>query len=685
MVFWFEKIILGIFFVFFAHPSFAQMFYFRDSLEVIQLEKKLINASGLEKIDIKNQIAATSVHFNPERAFKISKLTLSESDKIFYKKGKAFATSNIGFYFFLQNDFIKAYLYQIQALNIIEKEENRELEMLIHERIGYIYYFSQAEMQQIINYFDILIKYYDGRGNKNRAASFLVAQGGGSFRAGKYIESFNYFNRFLEYTKDLNIPRIEKLIVYYSLGDIYFIRSDLKNAWKYYKKCLELDDVRFIEEVALVANICLKVGDFYNHINKTDSAIYFYNRCLRLSDSIYYARGLMKANNSLGKLFKTTGEFEKAVTYFNDGYQNGLKIDSLGAFFFHPQFDHLIDVTDETWMSSPKEFKKYFGKQGIVEALTNIIILDKKNSSQKNIAYKLNKLLSLKDSILDYQIRREVIELGLKYETEKKEQQILLLQNENDLQKSRSKQTFIFGLGIIGFIVIVLFLIIIYLRQNRLKVAHERTIFQQKLLRSQMNPHFIFNSLASLQNTILNNEPEKASKYLARFSRIMRNILYSSVDEFITLGEEISTIENYLALQKIRFPEKFDYMLEVDEKIDTDSIFIPPMMAQPFIENAIEHGVKHRKSKGNIHVRFAQVHDTLIYEVEDDGVGREVSQQINRKQNSDHKSLAIDITMERVKVFNKKKKKKIKLEIIDLKDNRGEASGTLVRFNFPKD
>ena len=96
----------------------------------------------------------------------------------------------------------------------------------------------------------------------------------------------------------------------------------------------------------------------------------------------------------------------------------------------------------------------------------------------------------------------------------------------------------------------------------------------------------------------------KASKYLAKFSRLVRNILDSSVEEFISLEQEISTIENYLGLQKIRFPEKFDYTIEVDERLDPASVRIPPMLAQPFIENAIEHGIKHKNSKGKIDVRF---------------------------------------------------------------------------------
>jgi sensor histidine kinase YesM len=152
---------------------------------------------------------------------------------------------------------------------------------------------------------------------------------------------------------------------------------------------------------------------------------------------------------------------------------------------------------------------------------------------------------------------------------------------------------------------------------------------QQRLLRSQMNPHFLFNSLASIQNFIIKEKPSLASDYLGRFSKLMRQILNSTAVEYVPLEEEISSIENYLALQKVRYRDMFDYTLEVDEEIDTETTRIPPMLAQPFIENAIEHGILHKGSKGNIGVRFNLENDQVrVFEVEDDGIGREKAQEL---------------------------------------------------------
>jgi len=197
-----------------------------------------------------------------------------------------------------------------------------------------------------------------------------------------------------------------------------------------------------------------------------------------------------------------------------------------------------------------------------------------------------------------------------------------------------------------------------------------------------MNPHFIFNSLTSVQNFIITHDEIKASIYLSRFSDLVRSILNNSMVEQITLEEEIATIENYLELQKVRFTDKFDYSIEVDKTINPENILIPPMLAQPFIENSIEHGFKNKKTKGRILIRFKMDKDKILYEVEDDGIGREKAQEIKQKHLSDHKSLATTLTQERINVLNKKLKHKIKLEIIDLKNEKGEATGTRVVFDI---
>jgi hypothetical protein len=276
-----------------------------------------------------------------------------------------------------------------------------------------------------------------------------------------------------------------------------------------------------------------------------------------------------------------------------------------------------------------------------------------------------------------------IIELQTRYETDQKEKQIAFLARENEFKENRLNQNRIFLLGLAGLVVLIAVVAVFIFYMFRLREQQKNLLLQQKLLRSQMNPHFLFNSLVSIQNFILNEEPAKAGKYLSKFSKLVRNILDSSFEEYTSLEEEISTIENYLELQKVRYSDKFDYSIDIEPDMDTENRMIPPMLAQPFIENAIEHGIKHKEGKGRIDIRLRRLGDWAIFEVKDDGVGRSKAQEILLKQDKDHKSLATALTRERIAALNRWSKKKIALEIIDLKNSLGEAAGTKVIFRIP--
>ena len=278
---------------------------------------------------------------------------------------------------------------------------------------------------------------------------------------------------------------------------------------------------------------------------------------------------------------------------------------------------------------------------------------------------------------------RESIELQTRYESERKDQQIETLSLKNELTESRLQQNRYFLFGIAGLLVLLLMFGYILFRQNKIKASQQIIVLQQRLFRSQMNPHFIFNSLSSIQNFIVRQDSFKASVYLSKFSDLVRDILENSTQEFVEFDKEIRTIENYLELQKVRFSNKFDYSIKIDELIDTGGMKIPPMLAQPFIENSIEHGIKHKKSKGNIFIRINLNNGMIVFEVEDDGVGREKAKEIIYKQDKYHKSLATVITRERIQVLNKRLKKKIVLTILDLKDEHNNPSGTKVTFEIP--
>jgi LytS/YehU family sensor histidine kinase len=223
-------------------------------------------------------------------------------------------------------------------------------------------------------------------------------------------------------------------------------------------------------------------------------------------------------------------------------------------------------------------------------------------------------------------------------------------------------------------------------RQQQQKIMMEKEIveLEQKALRLQMNPHFIFNALNSIQSQIGTDNEQTARYYLAKFSRLMRQILDNSRNPVITLEEEISTLENYLLIEKFCNGDRFDYKITVDPKIEKDYVRIPPMILQPFIENSIKHGMKHIDGKrGLIEVEFIQKGDLLECSVTDNGIGRKQSEKLNStSKETYHKSTALLVTQERLDLL--KDSRNIKsLEIIDLYNEKGEAAGTKVIVRIP--
>ena len=301
-----------------------------------------------------------------------------------------------------------------------------------------------------------------------------------------------------------------------------------------------------------------------------------------------------------------------------------------------------------------------------------------KKGIEANALKYLTAYSAAKDTMHILDLHRESMELQTRYESERKDQQIMSLAKENEWRESRLRLNRIFLFSLAGFIILIIMMGIILIRQNRIREQQNIIILKQKLFRSQMNPHFIFNSLSSIHHFMLNEDSQKAASYLSRFSKLIRAILHSSGEEYTKLSNEISTIENYLELQKLRFPDKFDFEIHVNEDIDADTIIIPAMIIQPFVENAIEHGVRNKASKGNVTVSFNLNDDILQINVEDNGIGREKAMELLTAQGKAHKSMSTNIICDRIRVLNKTLKKKISLEIIDLKDVQGDPRGTRV-------
>ena len=254
---------------------------------------------------------------------------------------------------------------------------------------------------------------------------------------------------------------------------------------------------------------------------------------------------------------------------------------------------------------------------------------------------------------------------------QEKEAELLALKSEKQMSS-----IVLIIIILISTIVIVLF----YLRQLKINQTTKEVEMSQTLLRTQMNPHFIFNAMSVIQSSLYENNPAKSSKFLVSFSRLIRLILENSPKEFITLETEIEILEKYLKTQKLRFENRFEYHINAPEDLVFKKVLIPPMITQPFVENAIEHGQLNTIENGNITINFIEKENMLFVEVSDNGIGIQKSRE-KKSPMSEHKSMAMDITNQRVSILNKKYKSKARISISNLTNEKN--SGTCVQIFLP--
>jgi competence protein ComGC len=237
--------------------------------------------------------------------------------------------------------------------------------------------------------------------------------------------------------------------------------------------------------------------------------------------------------------------------------------------------------------------------------------------------------------------------------------------------------------------VIIIYLIILFAvrritRKEKEKARINKLLaeYQMKALTSQMNPHFIFNAINSIQNFILLNDGDIAYDYLEKFSRLIRTVLTNSEKKEVTLQNELDTMELYIELEQLRFENAFDYVCEVDKSIDATEIVIPTLVIQPYIENAIWHGLMPLDRKGYISLQITKQENKLKIVLTDDGIGRKASDKITKKMKSeDHQSMGTNLTSSRIKLFGDDATNSV--QIIDNYNDRNEATGTTIEIILP--
>ena len=253
------------------------------------------------------------------------------------------------------------------------------------------------------------------------------------------------------------------------------------------------------------------------------------------------------------------------------------------------------------------------------------------------------------------------------------------------------KPIFLFGFGFVFFGLIYTFYKLQILKlekRNQLlleKVNLEKNLNQSKLkaIKSQMNPHFFYNALNTIQSFILSNEKKQAVSYLSKFSNLTRTILEMTEKETISIAEEVKTLGLYLDIEKARFEEDFNYQILVDDEIDAENIKIPTMLLQPYVENAVKHGLLHKQGEKAVTIHFQKETEHIKISIDDNGIGRQKSTELNAIKNKNHNSFATEAMQNRVNLLNQYNQKNISIQYIDKTNLNNQPTGTSVVFEIP--
>ena len=553
----------------------------------------------------------------------------------------------------------------------------------------------------------------------DRAGSFSANIGLTYLKRSLYDTARYYFHESIENLK-LSNNAAHQSIVLDNIGTTYYSQSDYPNAFLYYQQALELADS--VDYQRTVNSARSNLALVYRILDSPEKALEY---LLPIIES-YKNSGLsLQQSNALAnaaKMYKRLDRLDEAIAYAKEAIAIQEPID---AYMLSESYlvlgKCLYDIKDykeglDFVRKALKHAKARDYKTGEIKsslALAEILIDEKQFREAINMLSGLQRILENLEETEDYRNESNVLfskaykglgqtnqalsflerayeyddklkekertialaKNAIEYETDKKEQELIQLKQQAEIRDLQLKErTFYIILLVIGFVILVLsaVVVVLFARQKRQQLLSNNQSMEQKLLRVQLNPHFIFNALNSIQEYVFMADTKSASKFLASFSRLMRQTLENSRREFVSLSEEIEMLEDYLALQSLR--KSFKYKVTYEDSLDVDNVMIPSMFAQPFVENAVEHGISENVDDPEITIHFALSNDIVSLTIQDNGIGLTASFKTN---STGHKSLATRITEERILLLKKLLQKSIVFKIEELK------RGTKVMFHLP--
>lgn len=556
---------------------------------------------------------------------------------------------------------------------------------------------------------------------------------------GDFVKAGEFFNRSIEKRMQIKDSLgvgmcLDEMAEMARLqGDYQRAVNMLKEAlsWKSTFQDSKIDPIRQAQYIESLAETYLFLGKVFADWGKPVDAILYYDTSWMLCKNVHYTRGESIAEFFRGLAWQQKGELDSAMHYLNKSMNLALamnnrhlkaraltgiaglqmEMNELSAAVANYKTALSVYISDgfireipQVYLWLGQAYLKYGDRYRAGQALNEAYVRAEALGMigiQAEAAYSLAKLYEnsgninqallflknytvFKDSVFKIETHRQLSEMQALHESQQQRMIITQLSQENELniyRASRSKYVII-SLGAI--VIMILLFGVLFIRQVQLRNQQAAMLIQEQLFRVQMNPHFIFNSLTNIQHFIFEQDPLKAGKYLAVFAKLIRSILEHSRKDMITLREEIETITRYLELQQLRLENKLEFELKIDDSIDQDITEIPPMLAQPFIENAIEHGIMHKRTGiGKVTISIQEKERFLLLMIEDNGVGRKKAGELRTARLEKHESLAVGLTRTRLQGLWGRKKPNDVFSIIDLEDESGSPCGTLVCLRIP--
>lgn len=543
-----------------------------------------------------------------------------------------------------------------------------------------------------------------------------------------FKDSRRFLNNALTISRENDLKEYE-IVSLNMLGVIDRRQDNIRSALDYHQDALALAEATIKKTKSIKKSIAVSynsMGNIYLVLKEQDLALEVFKKSLKIEESIDNKRGLAINHHNIGAIYESNGDFEKALQSYQKSLAYNEEINSnigriicnnsIGAIYvkqkkpeealkiIKPTIALAEEKEDQFYIASAyitlgwaqnqlgqldlakKNLKKglevaikYDLKSSVAEANYQLSNLNEKKGNTKTALEQYKTAVEIDQTINNETNTQYVKRLRFQYEAEKQTSQIKTLAAEKLQLEKRNKSIFIalFSLVALGAGLFFLY------RHRQLKNEKKILTLEQDMLRSQMNPHFIFNSLNSIKLYIINNEKENAVYYLNKFSKLIRKILVASTEKEISLAEELETMDLYMNIENIRFSNEINYKHNVGDAVNLNQVKVPSLVLQPFLENALWHGLSPKKGDKSIVLEVSKLaNDYVRISITDNGIGRKASAEIKQNKLLKRKSVGIDLTKQRLENFAKNYTNSYKLNIEDLYSNE-EAIGTRVIIDIP--